>query len=74
MTDWTHTGNIQYKLFKHPPQYALDIIKRGNNIIMPGGLNEYLELKTKLKENLLSRNDLLHCSSKVYETIKLLNS
>ena len=74
MTDWTHTGNIHYKLSKHPPQYVLDIIKGGNNIIMPGGLNEYIELETKLKENLLSRNDLLHCSSKVYETIKLLNS
>ncbi len=41
--------------------------------MMPGGKKDYDVLRKKLEENLLTRDDLLRCASKVYETIELLN-
>ena len=73
MTDWSHSNRTYYFASKHPPQYALDIIKGGTNIIMPGSKVEVEELSQKLNENKLTRDDLLQCASKVYETIELLN-
>jgi beta-glucosidase len=73
MTDWTHTGRIHFLASKNPPQYAFEIIKGGNNLMMPGDKNDYNELIEKLNDKLLTRDDLLRCASKVYETILLLN-
>ena len=73
MTDWSHSYYTEYQLSKYPPQNAFDIIKGGVNIMMPGGENDYDLLNEKLKAKLLTREDLLRCSSKVYETIELLN-
>ena len=73
MTDWSHSDRIQFLASKHPPHNAYDIIKGGNNIMMPGGKKDYDVLRKKLEENLLTRDDLLRCASKVYETIELLN-
>ena len=41
--------------------------------MMPGSRKEYNILMKKLNKNLLTRNDLLICASKVYKTIELLN-
>ena len=41
--------------------------------MMPGGSNDYDLLISKLGENMLTRDDLLCCASKVYETIEKLN-
>ena len=41
--------------------------------MMPGGLNDYELLISKLNENMLTRDDLLCCASKVYEVIETLN-
>ena len=73
MTDWSFSYFSEYLLSKYPPQNAFDIIKGGVNIMMPGGENDYDLLNEKLKAKLLTREDLLRCSSKVYETIELLN-
>ena len=73
MTDWSHSYYTEYQASKYPPQNAFDIIKGGVNIMMPGGQNDYDLLIEKIKGELLTRDDLLRCSSKVYETIKLLN-
>ena len=41
--------------------------------MMPGNLEDYNNIIKKLNDKLLTRNDLLRCASKVYETILLLN-
>ena len=72
MTDWSHSDRIQFMASKHPPHNACDIIRGGNNIMMPGAKKDYDVLRKKLEDNLLTRDDLLRCASKVYETIELL--
>ena len=72
MSDWSF--NTMYdKSSKYPAQNVFDNIRGGNNIMMPGTNIDYNLLLTKLNNKELSRDDLLHCSSKVYETIELLN-
>ena len=73
MTDWSHSFFTEYEASKYPSQNALDIIKGGNNIMMPGGDNDYDLLIEKLKDESLTRDDLLRCASKVYEIIQILN-
>ena len=73
MTDWSHSYRNQFEASKYPPQNAFDIIKGGNNLMMPGGVNDYDLLIEKLKDESLTRDDLLSCASKVYEMIELLN-
>ena len=73
MTDWSHSYYSDFPASKYAPQNAYEIIKGGNNIMMPGGSNDYDLLISKLGENMLTRDDLLCCASKVYETIEKLN-
>ena len=73
MTDWSHSFNSDYEASKYPPQNAFDIIKGGNNLMMPGGQNDYDLLIEKLNAKLLTRDDLLNCASKVYEITQMLN-
>ena len=72
ITDWLVKG-MENDFSKYKAQNAFDNIKGGNNLIMPGSEIDYNILIEKLNQNLLTRDDLLHCSSKVYETIELLN-
>ena len=73
MTDWSHSYYSEFTTSKYPPQNAYEIIKGGNNIMMPGGSDDYDLLLGKLSEKMLTRDDLLCCASKVYETIEKLN-
>ena len=73
MTDWSHSYHSEFESSKYAPQNAYEIIKGGNNLMMPGGSNDYDLLISKLGENMLTRDDLLCCASKVYETIEKLN-
>ena len=73
MTDWSITGLHERKGSKYSPQNVYDNIKGGNNIMMPGSEIDYDILLQKFSEKFLSRDDLLSCSSKVYETAELLN-
>ena len=73
MNDWTKSGQMDFKISKYPPQYIFEAIKAGINIFMPGSKKDYELILEKLDENELSRDDLLFCASKVYETIELLN-
>jgi len=74
MTDWSHSYRSDYNASKYPPQNAFDIIKGGVNVMMPGGQNDYDLIIEKIKAELLTRDDLLQCASKVYEITKLLNN
>ena len=74
MTDWSHSYHTQFQASKYPPQNAFDIIKGGVNVMMPGGDNDYDLIIEKLKNELLTRDDLLQCASKVYEITELLNN
>ncbi len=74
MTDWSISGYPQSQSSIYPSQNVFDNIKGGNNIMMPGSEIDYNILMDKLKEKLLTRDDLLNCASKVYETIELLNN
>ena len=73
MTDWIYSGQIEYKTSIAPPQFINGTIKAGNNIMMPGSKKDIKLIIQKLNEKELSREDLLKCASKVYETIELLN-
>ena len=73
MTDWSHSYFSEFPTSKYPPQNAYEIIKGGNNIMMPGGADDYDLLMNKLSEKMLTRDDLLCCASKVYEMIEKLN-
>jgi beta-glucosidase len=74
MTDWSHSYHTQYQASKYPPQNSFDIIKGGVNVMMPGGKNDYDLIIEKLESELLTRDDLLQCASKVYEITELLNN
>ena len=73
MTDCSHSYHSEFESSKYAPQNAYEIIKGGNNLMMPGGIDDYELLISKLNENMLTRDDLLCCASKVYETIEKLN-
>ena len=73
MTDWSVSSKPNANISKNAPQNVFNIIKGRNNLMMPGSKNEYKILMKKLNKNLLTRNDLLICASKVYKTIELLN-
>ena len=73
MTDWSITGMHDVKLSKYPAQNVYENIKGGTNIMMPGSPIDYNILIEKLNQKELSREDLLHCASKVYEITELLN-
>ena len=73
MTDWSVSSKPKANISKNPPQNVFNIIKGRNNLMMPGSKKEYNILMEKLNKKLLTRNDLLICASKVFETIELLN-
>ena len=74
MTDWTRSGQMDFGASKYPPQYVYKTIKAGNNIMMAGSKKDYELILAKLDENVLTRDDLLQCASKVYETIESLKN
>ena len=73
LTDWSVTGMHDHESFKYQGQNVFDNIKNGNNLMMPGSEVDYNILIDKLNEKLLTRDDLLHCASKVYDIVELLN-
>ena len=72
MTDWIESGVNEFETSKYPPQYIFENIKGGIDIMMPGSQIDYNLILEKLNENILTRDDLLRCASKVFETIELL--
>ena len=72
LTDWSITGMHDHDS-KYNGQNVFDNIKNGNNLMMPGSQIDYNILIDKLNEKSLTRDDLLHCASKVYDTVELLN-
>ena len=73
MTDWGITGKKEFGTAKYQGQYASKTLKAGVNIHMTGHKIDFEHIKQKLEENVINREDLLKCASKVYETIELLN-
>ena len=73
MSDWISSYYTANKVSKHPPQNSLDNIRGGNNLHMGGDKNDFIILINALKEGELTRDHLLQCASKVYETIELVN-
>ena len=74
MTDWIRSGQTEYKTAHFPSQFVNATIKAGNNILMPGSETDFQLILQKLSEKELTRDDLLMCASKVYETIELLKN
>ena len=73
MTDWIRSGEQEFNSAKNPGQYVFNTLRAGVNIQMTGHKIDVDFINQKLKENVLKRDDLLRCGSKVYETIELLN-
>ena len=72
MSDWSISG-LNESGGKYRKQNIFGIIKGGNNIMMPGSDIDYSILINNLNEKSITRDELLHCASKVYETIKLVH-
>jgi beta-glucosidase len=73
MTDWIRSGEQEFNSAKNPGQYVYNTLKAGVNIQMTGHKIDFDYIIQSLKDNTLKREDLLRCTSKVYETIELLN-
>ena len=73
MTDWIRSGEQEFNSAIHPGQYVYNTLRNGVNIQMTGHKIDYDYILQSLKEKTLTREDLLRCASKVYETIELLN-
>jgi beta-glucosidase len=73
MTDWISSGQSEFTYSKYPPQYIYNTIKAGNNIMMPGTKLDYKILLDYIREEKITKRDLLLCASNVYATIELLN-
>ena len=73
MTDWGVSGKKEYMKGKYPVQYIYKTLKAGVNLHMTGHKIDFDFIIQKLKEKVLSREDLERCASKVYETIEMLN-
>ena len=73
MTDWIISGEQEFNSAKNPGQYSFNTLRAGVNIHMTGHKIDVDFINQKLKENVLKRDDLLRCGSKVYETIEMLN-
>ena len=73
MTDWIRSGQQEFNSAINPGQYVFYTLRSGVNIQMTGHKIDYDYILEYLDEKILTRDDLLRCASKVYETIELLN-
>ena len=74
MSDWYSSNKVKLGVSNHPCQHAIPNIINGNNLQMgSGGKNDYNIIMKAVEDGLLTRDHLLECASKVYETIELLN-
>ena len=73
MSDWYTSNKVKLGVSNHPCQHAIPNIFNGNNLQMGGGKKDYDLIMKAVEDGLLSRDNLLECASKVYDTIELLN-
>ena len=73
MSDWYRSGEMEYKISKHPAQSSINNLISRNNLQMGGRIINYKEVKTSLKENKITRQDLIENGSIVYSFIEKLN-
>ena len=73
MTDWIRSGEQEFNSAKYPCQYVFNTLRNGVNIQMTGHKIDYDYILQYLRDKVLTREDLLRCASKVYETVELLN-
>ena len=70
MSDWIQTGFSMIPTSKHPPVRAHKLVKAGNDIMMPGVNADFEDIMTALGKGEITREDLLVCATRVYETIQ----
>ncbi len=73
MTDWITTGMIYDPRSKHPPVYASNIVKAGNDLTMAGAQADIDDLEKAIADGKLLRRELLECASRVLYLIDALN-
>ena len=73
MTDWFRSGEMEYGISKHPAQSSTNNLISRNNLQMGGRIINYQDLKNSLKENKITRQDLLENATIVYSSIEKLN-
>ena len=73
MSDWYTSNEVKIGIANYPCQHSVPNIKGGNNLQMGGGKNDYDLIMKGLEDGLLTRDNLLECAGKVYDTIELLN-
>lgn len=70
MTDWIASGRSWCNKSKYPAPYASNNIKAGNDLTMSGSPVDIKDIKKALKNNKLTRQDLIYSASRVYRSIK----
>ena len=73
MSDWFRSGEMEYQISKHPAQSSTNNLISRNNLQMGGRIINYNDISKSLKENKISRKDLLENASIVYSSIEKLN-
>ena len=70
MSDWILSGRSFCKAAKYMAPYASKNILAGNDLTMPGGKKDYIDIIKALKNKSLTRDDLIFSASRVYRAIK----
>lgn len=69
MTDWVKTGRSFCNKSKYKACYASKNIKAGNDLTMSGCNKDYKDIMKALKNNYLTRDDLIYSASRIYRAI-----
>lgn len=72
MTDWVVAGNVLNGNTKYGAPNAAKVAAAGNNLFMPGHLDNYNQLMEGLKEGIVTREQLEISATKVYRMAKKL--
>ena len=73
MTDWFRSGELEYRISKHPAQNSTNNLISRNNLQMGGRIINYNEVSKSLLEQKIKRKDLLENASIIYTFIEKLN-
>ncbi len=74
MSDWIQTGLSLTKDAKYPAVHTSNMIRAGNDLMMPGSIVDYDDVISAVEEGRLSRRDLERSASRIYHLIFELNT
>ena len=70
MTDWVVGHEMMYPNHKHPLAKAVNVIKAGGNLFMPGSASDLKEVTAAMKDGTLKRSFLEDLAARLVENAK----